>query len=186
MDVDEILLDSEERMEKSVHALQDNFSKIRTGKASLGLFDSITVNLYGTKIPLQQCANLMTPEPRLIVIQPYDKSSIPTIEKAILTSNLGLNPVNDGTVIRIAIPQLTEERRRELVKIVHKYAEEGRTAIRQIRRGANEELKKLQKNSEISEDEYYTFLEDVQKMTDEQIKHIDEVLETKEKEILEI
>ncbi|MBZ0266069.1 ribosome recycling factor [bacterium] len=186
MDVDEVMMDVEERMDKSVRALQDHLTHIRTGKASLGLFDGMVVNLYGTEIPLQQCANLMTPEPRLIVIQPYDKNAIPAISKSILSSDLGLNPVNDGTVLRIAIPPLTEERRKDLVRVVHNYAEEGRTSVRQVRRSGNDEIKKLEKDSEISEDEMHRVFDEIQKLTDDHVKRIDKIMEDKEKEIMEI
>lgn len=186
MDVEEILLDAEERMEKSVRVFQEHLSKIRTGKASVGLLDGIQINLYGTEMPLQQVANLLTPEARLIVIQPYDKNAIPAIEKAILQSDLGLNPINDGTVVRIAIPQLTEERRKEIVKIVHKYAEESRQSVRQVRRDANESLKKAQKDGEVPEDEMYRMLDEVQELTDKHVGKIDKIMEEKEEEVLEI
>ncbi len=186
MDVDDILLEAEERMDKSIRFFQEQLARIRTGKASIGLLDGIKVNLYGTEMGLNQCANLLTPETRLIVIQPYDKNSIPAIEKAILSSDLGLNPVNDGTVVRIAIPQLTEERRKELVKLVHKQAEESRQSIRQIRRDANDNVKKMQKDGEIPEDEMYRTLDEIQKLTDDHVKKVDEVMEGKEKEIMEI
>ncbi|MFH0883914.1 MAG: ribosome-recycling factor, partial [bacterium] len=126
MDLDEVLLDAEDRMDKSVQHLREQMAKIRTGKASTGLLEGIEINLYGTMMPLKQTANLLAPEARLIVIQPYDKNAIPAIEKAILQSDLDLNPVNDGTVVRISIPQLTEERRKEIVKVVHKHAEDAR------------------------------------------------------------
>ncbi len=186
MDIDDIMLDSEDRMEKSVQAFREQLIRVRSGKASVGLLDGIKVNLYGTEMGLKQCANLLTPEARLIVIQPYDKNAIPAIEKAILTANLGLNPVNDGMVVRVSIPVLTEERRRELVKLVHKYAEESRTAIRQIRRQANEQVKQNQKDGQIPEDEMYRVLEEIQEMTDDHVKKIDEIMEEKEREIMEI
>ncbi len=186
MDVEEILLDADDRMGKSIKAYQDSLSKIRTGKASVGLLDGINISLYGTDMPLEQCANLLTPEARLIIVQPYDKNAIPTIEKAILTADLGLNPINDGTVIRIAFPPLTEERRKELVKVVSKTAEEYRQAVRQIRRDANDSIKKLQKNSDISEDIMHDNLAEIQTLTDDHIKNIDKILEDKEKEVLEI
>jgi ribosome recycling factor len=186
MEVEEILLDADERMDKSIKAYQDSLSKIRTGKASIGLLDGINITLYGTEMPLDQCSNLLSPEARLIIVQPYDKNAIPTIEKAILTANLGLNPVNDGTVIRIAFPPLTEDRRKELVKVVQQITEDSRQAIRQIRRDANEAIKKLQKNSEISEDIMHDNLGEVQTLTDDHIKTIENILEEKEKEVLEI
>jgi len=186
MDIDEILLDADDRMDKSVQFFREDLSKIRTGKASTGLLEGIEVNLYGTMMPLVQCSNLLAPEARLIVIQPYDKNAIPGIEKAILQSDLGLNPVNDGTVVRISIPQLTEERRKELVKVVHAKAEEARTAVRQVRRDANESVKKLKEDSEIPEDLMYKSLDDVQKMTDKHVEMIDKVMKEKEDEVLEI
>lgn len=186
MDMDEILLDAEDRMQTAVKVFRENLGKLRTGKASVGLLEGITINLYGTEMPLEQTANLLAPEARLIVIQPYDKNAIPGIEKAILQANLGLNPVNDGTVVRITIPQLTEERRKEMVKIVHRIAEEQRTAVRQVRRDANDHLKKLEKDSDISEDQMHGKLKEVQDVTDQYIKEIDEIMEEKEKEVLEI
>ncbi len=186
MDIDEVLLETEDRMDKSVQVLRENFAKVRTGKASIGLFDGIKVNLYGTEMALNQCSNLMAPEARLIIIQPYDKNSIPAIEKAILTSDLGLNPVNDGTVVRIAIPTLTEERRKDLVKIIHRYAEESKTAIRQIRRDANDQIKKGKDDGGIPEDQMYRTLDDIQKMTDEHVKTVDQVKDDKEAEIMEV
>lgn len=186
MDADEVLLDAEDRMDKSVQVFKGQLSKIRTGKASIGLIEDVSISLYGTDMPLKQCANLLTPEPRLIVIQPYDKNAIPVIEKAILQSNLGMNPVNDGTVIRISVPQLTEERRKELVKVIHRYAEEARTAVRQVRRDANDSIKKLEKASDISEDDQYLYLDDIQKYTDDHVKEIDEHMEKKEAEVLEV
>jgi ribosome recycling factor len=185
-DVDSILLDTEDRMDKSISVYRESLSKIRTGKASIGLFEGIKVNMYGTEMPLDQCSNILTPEARLIVIQPYDKNAIPVIEKAILTSDLGLNPINDGTVVRINIPPLTEERRKELVKVVHRYAEDTRQSVRQVRRDSNEKLKKLEKASEISEDIMHDRLADVQEMTDAHVKQVDEILAEKEKEVLEI
>jgi ribosome recycling factor len=186
MDIEEVMLDAEERMDKSLRHYQEELSRIRTGKASTGMVEDVEINLYGTMMPLKQAANILAPEPRLIVIQPYDKSAIPAIEKAILQSDLGLNPVNDGTVVRIAVPQLTEERRKEIVKVVHNKAEEARTAVRQIRRDANDNIKKLKEEGEIPEDNMYRRLDEVQKMTDEHIEKIDAVMEEKEKEVLEI
>ncbi|MBS1261188.1 MAG: Ribosome-recycling factor [Calditrichaeota bacterium] len=186
MDIDEILLDADDRMDKSVRHLQDSFARIRTGKASVGLLDGIKVNAYGTELPLQQVSNLLTPDVKTIVIQPYDKNTIPAIEKAIRISDLGLNPVNDGTVVRINIPALTEERRREIVRHVHKLTEEARQAVRQIRRDANDSVKKLEKEHQISEDQMYRTLDEIQEHTDEHIRRIEEVMEDKEKEVLEI
>jgi ribosome recycling factor len=186
MDIQEIMLDSEDRMDKSLQVFREELSKIRTGKASTGLIEKIEINLYGTNMPLNQAANLLAPEARLLMIQPYDKNAIPAIEKAILQSDLGLNPVNDGTVVRIAIPPLTEERRKELVKVVHQKAEEARTAVRQIRRDANEHIKQLKEDGEIPEDNMYRRLDEVQKLTDGHVEKIDEAMEEKEAEVMEI
>jgi ribosome recycling factor len=172
-------------MEKGIESLQREFNKVRTGRASLSLLDGITVDYYGTPTPLNQVATLSVPESRLITIQPWDNSVLGEVEKAIQRSELGLTPINDGKIIRITIPTLTEERRRELVKLVKKKAEECRVAIRNCRRVANEELKSLKKSKEISEDDLFRDQEEVQKMTDEYIGKCEAALEMKEKEILE-
>jgi ribosome recycling factor len=177
--------ETHERMGKTVVALKSEFKKVRTGRASLALLDGIRVDYYGTPTPLNQMASLAVPESRLITIQPWDVSVIKEIEKALLKSDLGLTPSNDGKLIRIAIPPLTEERRKELVKIVHKMSEEHKVAIRNIRRDANELLKGFKKDGDISEDEAFKAQDQVQKITDEHIKLIDEVFQEKEKEILE-
>ncbi|MGD8541353.1 MAG: ribosome recycling factor [Desulfobacteraceae bacterium] len=177
--------ETRERMGKTVAALKGEFKKVRTGRASLALLDGIRVDYYGTPTPLNQMASLSVPESRLITIQPWDVSVIKEIEKALLKSDLGLTPSNDGKLIRIAIPPLTEERRKELVKIVHKMSEEHKVAIRNIRRDANELLKGFKKDGDISEDEAFKAQDQVQKITDEHIKLIDEVFQEKEKEILE-
>ncbi|RJP80941.1 MAG: ribosome recycling factor [Candidatus Zixiibacteriota bacterium] len=182
----EILNDAETRMKKSVEAFRHELVKIRTGKASTALLDGIRVDYYGTQVPLNQVASLSTPEPRLIIIQPWDKGMIGKIEKEILKSDLGLNPVNDGTFIRLAVPMLTEERRKDLVKLVRKYAEESRVAIRNIRRDTNEHLKREEKDSNISEDDLKKLQTRTQELTDKYIKNIDEVLDKKEKEIMEV
>ncbi len=182
----ELKKQAKERMEKAIDVLKKDFASIRTGRASLSLLDGITVDYYGTQTPLNQVAALSVPEPRTIAIQPWEQRIIPDIEKAILRSDLGLTPTNDGKIIRINIPPLTEERRKQLVKVVRKRAEEARVAIRNIRRDLNEDLKKMEKNKEISEDELKRDLEEVQKITDEYIKKVDEVLEMKEKEIMEV
>ncbi|HDH02093.1 MAG TPA: ribosome recycling factor [Nitrospirae bacterium] len=177
---------AKEKMEKAIEVFRKDLGSIRTGRASTSLLDNISVNYYGTQTPLNQVASLSVPEPRVIVIQPWEQALIPVIEKAILHSDLGLNPSNDGKVIRIAIPPLTEERRKQLVKVVKKRAEEARVAIRNIRRETNEELKKLEKDKHISEDDIKKGLEEIQKLTDTYIKTIDEVLQHKEKEIMEV
>ncbi|HLH38491.1 MAG TPA: ribosome recycling factor [Bryobacteraceae bacterium] len=174
------------RMEKVLSDLQHDMAGIRTGRASVSIFDNLRVDYYGTPTPLNQLANLHVPEPALITIQPWDVSQIGAIEKAIRGSDLGLNPGNDGKLIRVPIPPLTEERRKEIVKRLHGIAEEHRVALRNIRRDANEHLKKLLKDKAISEDEERRALEEVQKMTDAQIQKIDQVSKAKEKEILEL
>ena len=184
--IDEIFEDLKERMGKSIESLQRDYSRLRTGRASLSLLDGIRVSYYDTLTPLNQMASLAIPEPRLIVIQPWDKTAIEDIEKAILKSELGLTPMNDGKVIRIAIPPLTEERRKELVKVARKMAEDNKVAIRNIRRDANEMLKDLKKEKEITEDDLYRSQEEVQKVTDDYVSQVDELCTAKEKEILEI
>jgi ribosome recycling factor len=181
-----ILRDAEARMKKAVETTVKDFSHVRTGRASASLLDGITVDYYGTKSPINQAATITIPEPRLIVIQPWDKTIIKEIEKAIARSDLGLHPNSDGNVIRIQIPELTTERRKELTKHVSKAAEEGRVAIRNVRRDANESLRKLEKAKQISEDERHTYEAQVQDFTNKYIKQIDELLKAKEEELLEI
>ncbi|HDZ11561.1 MAG TPA: ribosome recycling factor [Bacteroidetes bacterium] len=178
--------DAEMRMRKSLEAIQSEMAKIRTGKATTSLLDMIKVNYYGSQVPLKQVANITVPEPRLLSVQPWEKNLIPEIEKAILKSDLGLNPSNDGKTIRIPFPQLTEERRKELVKLVKKMAEEGRIAVRNIRRDVNEHIKKAQKNHELTEDQEHDELDEIQKLTDEYIEKIVKILAEKEKEIMEV
>jgi len=175
-----------DRMARAVEALKKEFGSIRTGRASLSLLDEITVNYYETPTPLQQLASLSIPESRQIAIQPWDPKVISEIEKAILKSDLGLTPMNDGKIIRINIPPLTEERRKQLVKTVKKKAEEAKVAVRNIRRDANEELKKLEKEKHISEDVVKKSQDEIQKITDSYITKVDEVLANKEKEIMEV
>lgn len=174
------------RMDKVISGMQHEIAAIRTGRASVAIFDSLRVDYYGTPTPLNQVANLHVPEASLITIQPWDVSQIATIEKAIRNADMGLNPANDGKIIRIPVPPLTEERRKEIVKKLHGVAEEHRVAARTIRRDANEHLKKLLKDKLISEDEERRALEDVQKTTDAHIAKIDQVAKAKEKDILEI
>jgi ribosome recycling factor len=183
---DLIFEELKEGMDKAIHALEKSFSKVRTGRASLSLLDGMRVEYYGTPTPLNQLASLSIPESRLILISPWDNSVLGAIEKAIQKSDLGLMPNNDGKLIRLAIPPLTEERRRELVKVVRKMAEECRVKQRNTRRDANEQLKELKKGNEISEDELYGLQEEVQKMTDRYIEKTDAVLAAKEKEVMEI
>ena len=175
-----------DRMHGALDALRKEFGSIRTGRASLSLLDGITLDYYGTPTPLQQLATLSIPESRQIAIQPWETRIIPDIEKAILKSDLGLTPMNDGKVIRISIPILTEERRKQLVKVVRKRAEEAKVAIRNVRRDTNDELKKNEKEKHLSEDDVKKEQEEIQKITDANIKKVDEILEHKEKEIMEV
>jgi len=175
-----------EEMEKTLVGLSKSFSRVRTGRASISLLDGIKVDYYGAATPLTQVANVSVPESRLILIVPWDASIIGAIEKAIQKSDLGVTPSNDGKAVRLSIPQLTEDRRKEIAKTVKKMAEEGKIKLRNARRDANEELKTLKKNNKISEDEMFTAQEDVQKLTDQYIEKTDKILATKEKEIMEI
>jgi ribosome recycling factor len=181
-----VITESEERMKKTVASLKEGYGSLRTGRASAALFDKIRVDYYGEKSPLGQVANISIPEARLIVIQPWDKNLIGEIEKAIRSSELSLNPSNDGKVIRIAIPPLTEERRKELAKLARAHAEQSRVAVRNIRRDGNDELKKLLKDAAITEDDESKASEDLQKLTDSYIGKVNQVLEEKEKEIMEV
>jgi ribosome recycling factor len=176
---------AEDRMDKAIGALKRDLASLRAGRATPALLDRIQVEYYGAMTPINQLANLSTPDSRTLLIQPWDKSSMSTIEKAIMKSDLGLSPSNDGTVIRIVIPALTEERRADLVKMTKKYGEEAKIAIRNIRRDANDEIKKLEK-SRNSEDESRRHQEDIQKFTDKFITEVDKVLASKEKEIMEV
>ena len=182
----EFITQAEERMKKSLSSLKEGFSALRTGRASAALFDRIKVDAYGEKSPLNQVANISVPEARLVVIQPWDKGLIGEIEKAIRSSELSLNPSNDGKLIRISIPPLTEERRKELAKLAKNNAEQCRVSIRNIRRDGNDELKKLLKDSKITEDEEGKSAEELQKLTDGYISKVNQVLEEKEKEIMEV
>ncbi len=183
--IESIYDETRESMAKSIAALKIELNRLRTGRASLSIFDGVKVDYYGTLTPLNQMATLAVPESRLITIQPWDVSVIKDIEKAILKSDLGLTPSNDGKIIRIAIPPLTEERRKDLVKVVHKICEDYKVSVRNIRRDANELLKSMKKDGEISEDDAFKSQDEVQTITDEQIKLIDECYKEKEKEILE-
>ena len=181
-----IVKEVEAKMEKTLSTLRTDLNKVRTGRASLALFDDIRIDYYGTATPLHQMATLAVPEPRLITIQPWDTSVIGEIEKAIHKSELGVTPMSDGKIIRISIPRLTEERRKELVKVVKKMSEGTKVAIRNLRREANEQLKGSEKNKRISQDQLRQWMEKVQASTDKFIEKVDEVLAVKEKEILEI
>jgi ribosome recycling factor len=178
--------DAKDRMDKAVSVTHAEFSKLRTGKATPALIEHVRVEAYDSSMPINQVSNISTPDPTLIVVNPYDKSLIGPIEKAIQTADLGLNPMNDGQVIRVPVPSLSEERRKELVKIAHRYAEEGRVAVRNVRRDANEHLKKTEKDSEISEDELHRALDEIQKLTDEHVHRIDELLKQKEEDIMTV
>jgi ribosome recycling factor len=184
--LNDIYADAQDRMNKALDSLERDYKRLRTGRASVSLVDEIRVGYYGTSTPLNQLATLTIPDPRTIMIQPWDNSIIGEIEKAILKSELALTPMNDGKLIRINIPPLTTERRRELVKVVKKMAEEAKVAVRNIRRDANDMIKDLKKDKEISEDEQFRAQEEIQKVTDEFIKRIDALYTVKEKEILEI
>lgn len=184
--MNEVILEASDKMGKSVEAFRKELSKVRTGRASLSILDGILVDAYGSSMPLNQVGTITIPESRMIVIQPWDPQMLPAIEKAIQKSDIGLNPIGDGKVIRLNIPQLTEERRKDLVKSVRKVAEEFRVAIRNIRRESIEILKKQKKDKEISEDELFKFQEETQNETDLYIKQIDEVTANKEKEVMEV
>ncbi len=176
----------EEKMKKTVDLLVKEYSTLRAGRATPALLEKIFVDYYGTPTPVNQVATISVPEPRLLVIQPWDKSLVPLIEKAILKSDLGITPNSDGSIIRLAIPSLTQEKRKDLVKVIHKKAEETRVAIRNLRRDGNEQVKTEEKNGKISEDEVKRALDEIQKVTDKYIKKIDQIAEAKEKEIMEL
>ncbi len=182
----EFIKDAENRMKKAVDVLAHEFQTVRAGRPTPALLEHITVDYYGTKTPILHLSTVTVPEPNLMVIQPWDKSMIGTIEKAILISELGVTPANDGNVIRLPFPPLTEERREELVKVARRMAEEARVAIRNIRREINEEFKKLKENHEISEDDFHHYLDEVQKLTDSFIKEVDKMLSVKEQQIREV
>jgi len=184
--IKDIYNDAEDRMKKTIEHLTKDLAGLRAGRANPAMLDRIMVEYYGQPTPLNQLANIAVPEARLLVIQPWDKSSIPEIEKAILKSDLGVNPSNDGNVIRINIPQLTEERRKDLVKVVKKRAEEARVAVRNIRREGNDMIKAAEKDKLISEDESKKGIDEVQKITDRYIKDVDAIAQTKEKDIMEV
>ena len=184
--IDEVLEELRDRMQKSVDALQDDLRSIRTGRASPALVEKLLVEYYGTATPLNQMASIAAPEPRLLVIRPWDPSSLGDIERAILKSDIGLTPMNDGALIRLSIPRLTEERRRELVKVVSRRVEEGRIAVRNLRRDALQDLKEFEKEKMISEDDFYRGKDKVQELTDEFVEKIDEIGQHKEAEVMEI
>lgn len=181
----EVKRNAEERMEKAVAALRKDLAGLRAGRASVALLEKVEAEYYGTMMPITQMASVTTPDLRTLVIQPWDKSALAAIEKAIIKSDLGVTPTNDGSVIRITLPPLTEERRQELVKLVRKFGEEAKVAIRNIRRDANDQIRKMEKK-EISEDESRRYQEEIQKLTDKYVAEVDKALAAKEKEILEI
>lgn len=182
----QVIAQTNEKMEKALQALKKELSTVRAGRANPGMLEKVTVDYYGAATPINQVASINAPEPRLLTIQPWDKSILSDIEKAILKSDLGLTPNNDGSIIRIAIPPLTEQRRQELTKLVKKYGEEAKVAIRNIRRDANDELKKKEKDGLISEDESRRALDEIQNITDTFAKRVDEIVKQKENEIMEI
>ena len=184
--LDEITAEARSGMDKAIEAFRHEIGSVRTGRASATLFDGIRVEYYGSQVPLNQVANVSVPEPRLITIQVFDKTAIPEIEKAILASNLGLTPSNDGNMIRLAVPQLTEERRRDLVKVVRKMGEDCKVSVRNHRRDANDMLKEAQREGEVPEDDAKRGQEQVQALTDGRVKSIDEILKVKEEEIMEV
>lgn len=186
MDKDSILLEAEDRMEKAIGALERDFSKLRTGRASTSLVDNIKVDYYGTPTAISQLASVAIPDSRTITIQPWDRGAFGGVEKAIQKSDLGLNPVNDGKIIRISIPPLTEDRRKDLSKVARKYGEEAKVAVRNIRRDTNDQLKKIEKDKLISEDELKKSTEDVQKLTDKFVANVDDRCQAKEKEIMDL
>ncbi len=184
--IEKITRETEERMKKVLKATKEDFNTVRTGRARPSLVENIKASYYGTMTPLQQMAKIVAPEARQLLIEPFDKSVIENIEKAILKANLGLTPNNDGNVIRINIPQLTEERRKELVKVVHDKAEKGKISLRNIRRDANDRLKDMENDGNISEDNYHRGLDNIQEITDDYTEKIDEIVEKKEEEIMEV
>lgn len=186
MDKDELLFDAEERMEKALTALERDYGKLRTGRATTGLVEDIKVDYYGTPTPIKQLASVAVPDSRTVTIQPWDRGAFALVEKAILKSDLGLTPMNDGKLIRISIPPLTEDRRKELTKVAKKYTEEAKVAIRNIRRDVNDALKKLEKDKALSEDELKKAMDDIQKITDSYVAKADVKAAAKEKEIMEI
>jgi ribosome recycling factor len=186
MTIDELIQDATRRMDRSVESAHEQFNSLRTGRASPGLLDRIQIDYYGTMTPLKQLATINAPEPRLLTVQPFDPSSLPTIERAIQESDLGLTPSNDGKIIRLPIPQLTEERRKELVKVARQMAEDGRVAVRNVRRDVIHHLKELVDKGDVGSDEEHRAEDRVQKLTDEHTHRIDDLLKRKEEEIMEV
>lgn len=184
--IDDILLDADDKMSKAVEFLHGEFNGLRTGKASPSLVENIQVDYYGSSTRLRELANISTPEPRLIVINPFDPSSLDAISKAIQAANLGITPMSDGRIVRVPIPELSEERRKELLKVAKRMAEEQRVAVRNVRRDANDHIKALQKGNQITEDDREASLQEVQKFTDDYVGRIDEMVTAKEKDVMEV
>lgn len=183
---EDILRDAEHRMKSAIKNVMDEFSIVRAGRSSVSLLDRITINYYGVETPLKQLATLSAPDPKLIIISPYDPSILDDIEKALYQSDLGLTPFNDGKIIKLGVPELTEERRRELVKLVKKISEDGRIAVRNVRKKTKEALREAEENGEVTEDEYYKALDKLQDLTDHYNKKIEELVEKKEEDIMKI
>lgn len=186
MTIESVLADGADKMDKAVSVLKEELAGVRTGRATPALLSRMTVDYYGTQVPIQQLASFSVPEPRLLVIQPFDKNAIAAMEKALLASDVGITPSNDGQVIRLSFPPLTEERRKELIKVVHHRGEEGRVAVRNIRRHSKEELERLEREGSISEDDLVRSEKELQKLTDQHVALIDEVVAHKEQELKEI
>jgi ribosome recycling factor len=186
MPINDVIKDVAHRMDSSIQSLHGHFRSLRTGRANAAMLDTVHVDYYGTPTPISQAANIKVPEPALIVVEPWDKAMVAPIEKAIRTSDLGFNPASDGKLIRVPVPMLTEERRKELVKKAHQMAEESRTAIRQVRRDGNDKLKKMLKNHELSEDDEKRGLDEIQKLTDKHIDEVASVLKAKEQDIMAV
>ncbi len=186
MDIKDIVNDARKRMDSAVEDARKKLATVRTGRASVSLLDNVTVDYYGTEMPLNQVSTIHAPEPTLVTVQPFDPTQLANIEKSIRASELGLNPSNDGKLIRVPIPPLTEERRKQMVKVVHEIAEEHRTAVRNVRRDGNDHLKKLLKDKEVSEDAEKDGLEQIQKLTDQHTSRINELSEHKEKEVMTV
>ncbi len=184
--IKDVLKDTERRMQGALEALHDEFKHLRTGRASTQMLDGIEIDYYGTPTPLNQLSSMTVPEPSMIVIQPWEPKLIPTIEKAIMNSGLGFNPTNDGKIVRVPVPALTEERRKEISKKAHEMAETSRTAVRQVRRDGNDKLKQMEKDHDISQDDEKRALDDVQKLTDKYVDEINKALEHKEAELMEV
>jgi ribosome recycling factor len=186
MTAESTLKDADHKMKRAVEVTREEFSGVRTGRATPAILNRVTVDYYGTPTPMNQLASFSVPEPRLLMIQPYDRNAMAAMEKAIMQSDLGLTPSNDGQVIRLSFPQLTEERRKELIRVVHQRAEEGRVSVRNVRRHAKDDLERLKKDGQISEDDLNRSEKELQRLTDQHVEEIDELLSHKEKELMEV